>query len=112
MDEVGVAFAKIHDDPKFQERVVGSAIMRLQKIASDAHADKKYHASIAATRALVSLVGIRGERWRPKKTEEEQRTAEPEAAGVDALSEDELDSQLRSIERRFEVYQGGAASGG
>lgn len=94
LNEIGLVWKTLHDDPMVVERVVGAVHTRLARIAHKAEDAKRYHEAIRANLAIVNIVSRRSTRWvAGAKAEEVAPTQEVETE-LERMSDDELRAKL------------------
>ena len=100
LDDVGLAYKALHDNPLIAERVVGAATERLTRIADKAEAVGQFNAAIRANLALVDIVGRHHPRWSRRgdtsSSSEDERPTDP----YEDMSDEELRAELEAKRER------------
>lgn len=112
LQEIGLAYQSLHDNPLVAERVVGACAERLTRIADKAEAAGNYHAAIRANVELVNIVARKSTRWARTQAPDVAVSAGEGDNDYDNMGDDELRAELarkraRAEQLGLEVMQGG-----
>lgn len=114
LEELGLEWRALHDNPQVVERVVGAALERLVRIADAAERAGSFHAAIRANQVIVDLLGRRSPRWARRPDESPAISAGARKPYAE-LSDEELQRELAARRERTErlglhVVAGGAGA--